>query len=141
MRLMVDIHCHILYGLDDGAESLEVAMEMAEMAIADGITHVVATPHANADYSFHPELVQQRRNEIQARLGDRLTLATGCDFHLSFENRSEEHTSELQSQSNLVCRLLLEKKKQSYHLPRHRSKNSSDRRALDQRRPLARTPT
>ncbi|PYU13109.1 MAG: exopolysaccharide biosynthesis protein [Acidobacteria bacterium] len=86
MRLMVDIHCHILYGLDDGAESLEVAMEMAEMAIADGITHVVATPHANADYSFHPELVQQRRNEIQARLGDRLTLATGCDFHLSFEN-------------------------------------------------------
>src|SRR2546430_8678847 len=31
--------------------------------------------------------------------------------------RSEEHTSELQSQSNLVCRLLLEKKKQNHHLP------------------------
>src|SRR2546430_6123187 len=31
--------------------------------------------------------------------------------------RSEEHTSELQSQSNLVCRLLLEKKKQSSHVP------------------------
>jgi protein-tyrosine phosphatase len=83
---MVDIHCHILPGLDDGAESLEMALEMAEMAIADGITHVVATPHANAEYPFSPELVQQRRNEIQDRLGDRLTLATGCDFHLSFEN-------------------------------------------------------
>src|SRR2546430_6178818 len=36
------------------------------------------------------------------------------DFDLSFENnRSEEHTSELQSQSNIVCRLLLEKKKQT----------------------------
>src|SRR3989475_3139352 len=33
-------------------------------------------------------------------------------------NRSEEHTSELQSQSNLVCRLLLEKKKKLTHLPR-----------------------
>src|SRR2546430_12340737 len=32
-------------------------------------------------------------------------------------NRSEEHTSELQSQSNLVCRLLLEKKKQKQHIP------------------------
>src|SRR5688572_31094852 len=35
----------------------------------------------------------------------------GTDNDLLFSNRSEEHTSELQSQSNLVCRLLLEKKK------------------------------
>src|SRR2546430_12577264 len=40
--------------------------------------------------------------------------------------RSEEHTSELQSQSNLVCRLLLEKKKQRPHLLRHASSISSD---------------
>src|SRR5688572_32051085 len=38
------------------------------------------------------------------------------------QNRSEEHTSELQSQSNLVCRLLLEKKKKKYHM------SSSDRK-------------
>jgi len=56
------------------------------MAIADGITHVVGTPHANLEYRFNPELVRQRRDELQARLGDRLRLATGCDFHLSFEN-------------------------------------------------------
>src|SRR2546430_13592466 len=41
--------------------------------------------------------------------------AQGCDFSLNYHTilpvRSEEHTSELQSQSNLVCRLLLEKKK------------------------------
>ncbi len=83
---MVDIHCHILPGLDDGADSLEMALEMAEMAIADGITHVVATPHANGEYPFSPELVRQNRDEIQARVGDRLRLATGCDFHLNFEN-------------------------------------------------------
>src|SRR6202162_4896982 len=83
---MVDIHCHILPGLDDGADSLETAVQMAEMAIADGITHVVGTPHSNAEYRFDPELIRQRRDELQARVGDRLTLATGCDFHLSFEN-------------------------------------------------------
>jgi protein-tyrosine phosphatase len=83
---MVDIHCHILPGLDDGPESLDEALQMAEMAIADGITHVVATPHANDEYRFAPDLVRQRRDEIQGHLGDRLQLATGCDFHLSFEN-------------------------------------------------------
>src|SRR2546427_4784344 len=41
-----------------------------------------------------------------------------ADGQLVFNNRSEEHTSELQSQSNLVCRLLLEKKKQSPHVIR-----------------------
>jgi protein-tyrosine phosphatase len=83
---MVDIHCHILPGLDDGAESLEVACAMAEMAIADGITHVVGTPHASQNHTFVPELVKQRRDEIQAMFEGRLILATGCDFHLSFEN-------------------------------------------------------
>src|SRR6478736_8710948 len=41
----------------------------------------------------------------------------GCrlEGRLLFDRRSEEHTSELQSQSNLVCRLLLEKKKTNYH--------------------------
>lgn len=83
---MVDIHCHILYGLDDGADTLETSVQMAEMAIADGITHVVGTPHANSHYAFNPELIRQRRDELQAAVGDRLKLATGCDFHLNFEN-------------------------------------------------------
>ena len=42
--LMVDIHCHILPELDDGAESMEIACAMAEMAIEDGVTRVIATP-------------------------------------------------------------------------------------------------
>jgi protein-tyrosine phosphatase len=83
---MVDIHCHILPALDDGAKSLEEALQMAEMAIEDGITHVVATPHANGEFRFDFDVVRARRNELQARLGDRLKLGTGCDFHLSVEN-------------------------------------------------------
>lgn len=42
---MVDIHCHILYDLDDGAESLDDAIEMARIAYTHGTTHIVATPH------------------------------------------------------------------------------------------------
>jgi protein-tyrosine phosphatase len=83
---MVDIHCHILFGMDDGADSMETSLAMAEMAIADGITHVIATPHANSEYDFIPELVRSRRDEIQSRVGDRLAITTGCDFHLNFEN-------------------------------------------------------
>jgi protein-tyrosine phosphatase len=83
---MVDIHCHILPGLDDGADTMETSIQMAESAIADGITHVVGTPHANSHYQFNPETIRQRRDELQAAVGDRLKLATGCDFHLSFEN-------------------------------------------------------
>lgn len=86
---MIDIHCHILPGLDDGAESLEMSAAMAEMAIADGVTHIIATPHANSDYPFSPELIRQRRDELQQMFEGRLTLATGCDFHLSFENLQE----------------------------------------------------
>jgi protein-tyrosine phosphatase len=83
---MVDIHCHILPGLDDGAETIEQSLEMAEAAIEDGITHVVGTPHANGEYRFDPTVIRQRRDELRERLGDRLRLGTGCDFHLSFEN-------------------------------------------------------
>src|ERR1700686_105505 len=64
---MVDIHCHILPGLDDGADTLETSIQMAESAIADGITHVVGTPHANSHYVFDPEIIRQRRDELPAR--------------------------------------------------------------------------
>jgi protein-tyrosine phosphatase len=41
----VDIHCHLLPGIDDGAASLDEALAMAAMAVADGIGTIVATPH------------------------------------------------------------------------------------------------
>jgi len=79
----------MLAGLDDGPETLEMACAMAEMAIADGITHVISTPHANMDFAFRPSAVRAQRDEMQAKFEGRLTLATGCDFHMSFENLQE----------------------------------------------------
>ena len=83
---MVDLHCHILPGLDDGPDKIEESLEMAETAIADGITHVVATPHSNSRFWFDFKHVRQLRDELQARTGNRLGIATGCDFHLNPEN-------------------------------------------------------
>jgi protein-tyrosine phosphatase len=86
---MVDIHCHILPGLDDGPASLEEAVCMGEAAIADGVTHVVCTPHANSAFSFDYALVRRGLEALRARLGGRLILATGCDFHLTPENLAD----------------------------------------------------
>lgn len=83
---MVDIHCHLLPGLDDGPDSMEDAVRMAEAAMADGITRMVATPHANDTYAFDPERIRRFRDELQQKIGPRLTLSTGCDFHMSYEN-------------------------------------------------------
>lgn len=83
---MVDIHCHILRGIDDGADSIETSLAMAEAAIADGITHVVATPHSDSQYRFEYDRVRKLCEELQAKVGGRLTVASGCDFHLNPEN-------------------------------------------------------
>jgi protein-tyrosine phosphatase len=83
---MVDIHCHLLPGLDDGPETMEESVDMAEMAIADGITHIVATPHANDMYAFDSDRNLELCRELAARFDGRLNLSTGCDFHLSYEN-------------------------------------------------------
>jgi protein-tyrosine phosphatase len=72
--------------MDDGAKSVEESLAMAEMAIADGITHIVATPHSSGEYRFDFAAVQQAVAELQRAVGDRVKFATGCDFHLSPEN-------------------------------------------------------
>ena len=42
---MIDLHCHLLPGIDDGAQNLTDSIELVKLAIADGITHAVCTPH------------------------------------------------------------------------------------------------
>ncbi|MGH9678053.1 MAG: tyrosine-protein phosphatase, partial [Candidatus Acidiferrum sp.] len=83
---MVDLHCHILPGIDDGPETMEMSLAMAECAIRDGITHVVATPHSSAEYCFDYLRVRELRDELQVKIGGGLVLASGCDFHLNSEN-------------------------------------------------------
>jgi protein-tyrosine phosphatase len=83
---MIDIHCHILPKLDDGPETMEMSLQMAEMAIEEGVTHLIGTPHSNSRWTFNLEANKRLRDELQSHFGGRLTIGTGCDFHLSFEN-------------------------------------------------------
>jgi protein-tyrosine phosphatase len=86
---MVDIHQHLLWDLDDGARDIETAIEMAKLAVADGMTHVVCTPHSNGNFEYLPAANAAKLAELQARLAAAhvpLTLGIGCDFHLSYDN-------------------------------------------------------
>jgi protein-tyrosine phosphatase len=83
---MIDIHHHLLFGLDDGSTDIETSIAMVEMAASDGITHIVCTPHSNHHYHFNPAANQEKLEQLRARLDGIVTLGLGCDFHLSFEN-------------------------------------------------------
>jgi len=59
---------------------------MCQAAAADGITHMVATPHANDRYHYDREYLQGLVQHLQQLVGDAPKLSLGCDFHLSFDN-------------------------------------------------------
>jgi protein-tyrosine phosphatase len=67
---VVDLHCHILPGLDDGARDLEDSLEMARQAEQDGIAVVCATPHIRADHNVRIEEIAARVAALQQELRD-----------------------------------------------------------------------
>jgi protein-tyrosine phosphatase len=84
--LVIDIHCHPLPETDDGAKSVEMAVEMLKMSAADGVTHVVATPHCNFRYAFDAFENRKKAAQLQALVGETPQILLGCDFHLSYDN-------------------------------------------------------
>jgi protein-tyrosine phosphatase len=83
---MVDIHSHILPGLDDGSPAFDVSVNMACMACEAGTTDIVATPHANTSYRYEPELISELIGKLQSAVGTGIQIHRGCDFHLSPQN-------------------------------------------------------
>lgn len=83
---MIDIHHHLIFGVDDGARNIETSIQMVEMAAADGITHIACTPHAIAQFPYQFERNAERRAEIAERTHHKVVLGQGCDFHLTQEN-------------------------------------------------------
>ena len=66
---MIDIHCHLLPGIDDGSESLDVSLKLARDAVEDGITHALLTPHhMNGHYINHAADVINLTNWFQTEL-------------------------------------------------------------------------
>jgi protein-tyrosine phosphatase len=55
---MIDLHSHVLPGIDDGAATLDESLAILRLAADDGITRIAATPHVRGDYPTSPELME-----------------------------------------------------------------------------------
>lgn len=84
---MIDLHCHLLPGMDDGAPDLATALAMAGIAAEDGITVTACTPHIYPGlYENSGPAIRRAVTELQARLdetGIPLRLTVGADAHLA----------------------------------------------------------
>ena len=84
---MIDLHCHMLPGIDDGAFDLKESLQMARLAVADGIQEVACTPH------IYPGLYDNTAADIYAAVdrlrpalqdaGIPLSLTIGADTHMA----------------------------------------------------------
>src|SRR5690348_6007121 len=79
---MIDLHCHILPGVDDGPKTIEESIAMARVAYEDGIRTIVATPHVSHDYPLDPREIDGRVDEVNAALraaGVELAVVRGAE--------------------------------------------------------------
>jgi protein-tyrosine phosphatase len=67
---VIDLHSHILPGVDDGPRTLEGSLELARAAAADGTRTILATPHVNDDPRIGPELVAERLELLRPALAE-----------------------------------------------------------------------
>ena len=91
---MIDLHSHLLPGIDDGAPDLAASVAMARAAVAGGVEAMVATPHVSATYRNDPLTFGERVAAVQAALDDAgvaLRVHSGAELShaLLFELRDE----------------------------------------------------
>lgn len=83
---MIDLHCHILPQVDDGPQRLSDSLTMARMAVADGITDLVATPHThNGLYQISPNQIRESVETLQNAINEAnipLRIHPGAEIHL-----------------------------------------------------------
>ena len=98
---MIDLHCHILPGIDDGPKTLDESLEMARIFEQAGYSHVVATPHAVPGTTWMPKPGEIRNrltvlNEAIAKEGIKLKVLPGMEIAL------DPHISDLLDQGQVL---------------------------------------
>lgn len=85
---MIDLHCHILPGLDDGARDMDHAIAMARISLEEGVTSIVATPHLFKGGFEYGDLgvIEDRRRDLVSALGAAgipVEIRGGAEVHIS----------------------------------------------------------
>lgn len=98
---MIDLHCHILPGVDDGPRTMQGSLRLAALAVEQGIHTVIATPHhATRRYSNKATTIRRRVQALNAELQRQsipLTVLPGQEFHLTEAYRKEHRKGRLQT--------------------------------------------
>lgn len=109
---MIDIHSHILPGLDDGSQSMEETLAMLKMAAADGITGIVATPHVNNSiYPNSKETIIAKVEEVNRLLQSEhipISVFPGAEIRLEPDLPERMAKKELLTINNTGSYLLIE---------------------------------
>ena len=96
---MIDLHCHILPGLDDGPSDMAKSLAMCRMAAQDGITHVVATPHLGpVAYNVEASAIPQAVAQLQQALNKEnipLEIICGAEVNLAYDLVESARTNKL----------------------------------------------
>lgn len=83
---MIDLHCHILPGIDDGAKTMNDSINMAQLAVEEGITHILATPHhKNRNWNNEKQDVMKLVSQLQKEInnaGIELTIFPGQEVRI-----------------------------------------------------------
>ena len=95
---MIDLHCHLLPGVDDGPPTTEVSLEMAQVALKEGTHTVVATPHVNLKYGVVPEEIDERVEALsEALAGEEVPLHVFSGAEVAFNRCASFDDAQLQS--------------------------------------------
>ena len=82
---MVDIHCHALYGVDDGADNIEESAAMLRQAKSQGVEAVVLTPHyRHGMFPYNKEKITEHFEKLKPLAGDLgVDVCLGCEYHVN----------------------------------------------------------
>ena len=109
---MIDIHCHILPNMDDGPETLDETLEMCRMALADGTTTIVATPHQqDGIHNTSADAILKNVHSVAAllkRSNLNLELLPGADVRVDVDTGEKIGQGEILSLNNTKRYFLLE---------------------------------
>ncbi|MBT2756705.1 tyrosine protein phosphatase [Mesobacillus foraminis] len=117
---MIDIHCHILPGLDDGAQHIDNSIDMVKLAKKEGINTIIATPHhKNGRYENTKHVIIRKVDELNERLQKeniKLTILPGQEPAINGELLEDYQKGEVLSLNNTQYQFI---ELPSNHVPRY----------------------